>query len=88
VVAESAIRSVRPEDTVLIGSLVCLQAGVDTRMNPIEMLDSCYKYGHGGWEGVSAHFYSASDLRRIRLKHMLSRYGRSCEATVTTEGCG
>jgi len=62
VVAERAVRSVAPEDTVLIGSLACLQVDVESRMNPAEMLSYCYEYGQGaGWDGVSAHHYSNSD---------------------------
>jgi len=60
VIAESAVRSVAPEDTVLVGSLVRPQPNVEPpRMDPAEMLSYCYHYGQGaGWDGVSAHYYS------------------------------
>ncbi len=62
VVAESAISSVRTDDTVLVGSLVCMQPNVQSRIHPAEMLGYCYQYGQGAaWDGVSAHYYTDPD---------------------------
>ena len=83
-VAVSAIDSVARGDTVLVGSLCCLQAGVESRMDPIEMLSYCYQYGQGGWDGVAAHHYSNSDIGFIPAA--FEAYAESLRAVMRGNG--